>query len=102
MIDIRILNGNPMTFIASLNGKDVGKLSVTILPLVHDMDVDESLVSHAIAEALRRAAALKVEEAEFDEALVLVEEGNLPMKRWVESTKAVKEPPSNAYMMAVR
>lgn len=95
VIGVRIINGNPMMFVACLNGEVVGSMCVTIVPLVHDMEIDKSLMALPIADALYDAAKQKVKEAGFDEAMVLVEEGNLPMQRYVERLRAVKEEPSS-------
>ena len=102
MIDVHILNGNPMLFVASIKGKEVGRMQVTILPLVHDMEIEPSILSLVIADALHGAACRKVQEAGFSEALVLVGEENRAMRRYVEHLSATKEPVATAYMMEVR
>ena len=101
MIDVHVLNGNPMLFTAFIDGKQVGRVQVTIIPLVHDMEIDSNLLSLPIADALHNAACQKVAEAGFSEALVMVENGNLPMRRFVEGLSGTKEPPATGYMMDV-
>src|SRR5262245_50172470 len=99
MIGVRIINGNPMMFVAELDGKEVGSMCVTILPLVHDMEIQSGLLQLAIADALHEAAKQKVREAGFDEAMVMVEQANLAMRRYVERLCAKEEPPAVAYHM---
>lgn len=99
MIDVHVLNGNPMLFIAFIAGKEVGRMQVTIIPLVHDMEIDPNVLALPIADALHDAACQKVSEAGFSEALILVANENLPMRRYVERLNASEEPPSSAFLM---
>lgn len=103
MITCRAIQGNPMTFIAELNGKEVGRMETTILPLVHDMEIPPSLISHKVADALFHYASGYVKASGFGDTLMLVRKDNVRMRAYMQTLQeARKEPESDAYMVAVK
>ena len=83
MISVRT-EGNPLAFVASIDGKDVGRLEVSIVPLVHDMTLEPGLISRKVAEALFQYASGYVKASGFSEALMLVLNENPKMQCWLE------------------
>ncbi len=95
-------NTTPCLLIAELNGKEVGRMSITAMPLVHDMEIPPSPIARRIADAMFHYACGKVKAAGFTEAVVIVENGNDRMHTYVKDRGAVEEPPSTVFMMEVK
>lgn len=93
---------SPCFLIAEINGKEVGRMSISAMPLVHDMEIPQSTISRKIADALFHYACGKVKAAGFGEAVVIVENGNESMHRYVKERGAIEEPVSTVYMMEVK
>ncbi len=87
-------------FTAWLNGVVVGEMTITVLPLVHDMTIGTSLTAYRVADALLTYASGYVKASGFKEALVLVQAHNDSMHRYVQK-RAIPEEPARAYMMGV-
>jgi hypothetical protein len=85
MITVRAINGHPMIFIASLDGIDVGRAEVTIVPVVHDMDITATTLQRKVAEALFQYMSGFVKASGFGEAIAMVEPENLKMQTWLEA-----------------
>jgi len=102
MISIRTANGNPMTFVASLDGRDVGQLQICVVPLVHDLTIEKSLVTRKIAEALFQYAKGFLKASGFDEAMMLVDDENVPMKAWIEEKGFRPEPKAQPYLTEIQ
>ena len=99
-LTVRSVDGSPCVFIAEINGREVGRMSITVLPLVHDMEIPASPIQRKITDALFFYASGKVKAAGFSEAVVCVANTNEKMQRYVEQ-RAVKEEDSAVYMMGV-
>ncbi len=100
-LSVRSVDGNPTLFIAEFHGREVGRMAITVLPLVHDMEIPTSPIQRKIADALFFYASGKLNAAKFSEAVVIVADGNEAMKQYVESRGAIAEEKSQVYMMAV-
>lgn len=100
-ITVRSVDGQPAVFIAEIDGREVGRVSVTIMPLVHDMEIQGGILQRKIADALLFYAQGKVKASGFKEALLFVANENAAMRRYVE-TRAIPENPSQIYVMAVQ
>jgi len=96
MISVRT-EGNPLAFVASIDGKDVGRLEVSIVPLVHDMTLEPGLVSRKVAEALFQYASGYVKASGFSEALMLVLNDNPRMQCWLEGIAGTLQNNVKAY-----
>src|SRR5215471_14009791 len=102
MISVRTVNGNPMTFVVSVSGRDVGQMQIGIVPIVHDLTVEKSLITRKIVEALFQYAKGFLKASGFDEAMMLVEEENIPMKAWVEEKGFRQEPKAQPYLTEIQ
>lgn len=82
-IHVRILPGDKDVIVAAeIDGRIVGRLELRLVPLVHDMEVDGSLIRRRVAEALWNYAQGYV-RASHKEALILVAPDNQAMLRWM-------------------
>ena len=89
-----------MRFTAWLDGRVCGAMLITVMPLVHDMEIEPGLMQRKTAEALFHYASGYTKASGFSEALVLCSEQNEPMKRYLEE-RTTPEEPSHAYLMEV-
>ena len=102
MISVRTVNGNPMTFVVSVSGRDVGQMQIGVVPIVHDLTVEKSLITRKIVEALFQYAKGFLKASGFDEAMMLVEDENVPMKAWVEEKGFRRENKAQPYLTEIQ
>ena len=88
-------------FTAWSEGRVIGEMRITAMPLVHDMEIKEGFLQHKTAEALFHYASGYVRASGFNQALILVATKNLAMQRYCEM-RALPEEASQAYLMEVR
>lgn len=102
MITVKTISGQPFVFVAELEGREVGRVSVTVTPLVHDMEIEpDSMIKRKIAEALFQYASGYVKASGFNEALIMVEKENIPMQYYV-GARVKPEKASNMYLMPLK
>ena len=102
MIQVRSETQDGYTrFTAWLDGRVIGEMKITVMPLVHDMEIPEGMLQRQAAEALFHYASGYTKASGFHEALVMVTLPNARMQAYVES-RAVPEEPSQAYLMEVK
>ncbi len=100
-LTVRSIDGKPCVFIAEIDGREVGRMSITVMPLVHDMEIADSPIQRKIADALFFYASGKVKASGFDEALCLVGQDNQRMQAYV-MARAVREEENSVFVMGVR
>ncbi len=101
MISVKTISGQPFTFVAELEGREVGRVSVTVTPLVHDMEIEKGMLQRKIAEALFQYASGYVKASGFNEALVMVGKENIPMQYYV-GARVEREAAHDMYLMPVK
>ncbi len=100
-LTVRSIDGSPTQIIAEIDGREVGRMSITIMPLVHDMEIPASPIQRKVADALFYYASGKVKAAGFSEALALVAQDNQPMQAYV-IARSVREEESSVFVMGVQ
>ena len=101
MLTVRSTPGNPTTLIAEIDGREVGRMSITVMPLVHDMEIPVTPIQRKIADALFFYASGQVKAAGFIEALALVGSENFHMQAYVEK-RAVREEENRVFVLGVQ
>ncbi len=100
-LTVRSIDGKPCIFVAEIDGREVGRMSITVMPLVHDMEIADSPIQRKIADALFFYASGKVKASGFDEVLCLVGQDNTRMQAYV-MARAVREEENSVFVMGVR